>query len=70
MAHGVCDIIWDGQLGHGVPEWGRRDQYYRPLMNVSTQHHALNLEGRGALAGPITRWQGMPSVFLEHTGTH
>ena len=39
-------------------------------MDVMTYHHVLNLAGRGALAGPITRWHGMLRVFLEHVGTH
>ena len=39
-------------------------------VNVSTHHHVLNLAGSGVLAGPITRWHGMPSIFLEHAGTY
>ena len=26
MDHGVCNIIWDGQLGPLVPEWGCLDK--------------------------------------------
>ena len=70
MTHGVCIIIWDGQLGPGVPEWGCRDQYCWPLVDLSTHHHALSLAGRVALAGPITRWHGILSVFSEHAGAH
>ena len=70
MAHGVSNITWDGQLGPGVPEWGCRDQYCWLLVNVLTHHHTLNLAGSGALAGPITGWHGIPTVFLEHAGAH
>ena len=62
MDHSVCNIIWDGQLGPEVPEWGCLDKCYRLGMNASAQHPVffVNIQ-EGCQGRPIQKAQSFGS---------